>query len=541
MSFLSLLPDPHRLHLLSLTADDGGITLTARPCSDVACCPLCGQPSSRVHSSYRRILADLPWQGIPARVLLWTRRFFCDAPDCVRRIFTERLPGVALPYAHRTDRLRDWFTHVAFALGGEAGGRLLRALGVSVSGDTLLAHIRAAAIQASPAPRVLSVDDFAVRRGRTYGSILVDLESHRVVDLLPDRSGHTFAAWLTADPGAEIISRDRGGEYAEAARRAAPAAIHTAQRAPADRFHLLRGCPLGGMRDVVLRVFKRHAKRIAQVALPAAEPGSLIRLRPDRVASRERTRREIEDRFNAIQQLAAQGMNRSAIARALGIHRHTVQKYYPLTAAPERRHTTRKTSALTPYEGYVLERWRGGCHNAKQLWREIVARGYPGAYRGVALLARHLRDRERAGQPLQRAPTGLTPAGATGIAVMRPEKRGTHERHALAQVAALHAELQATLALFASFAALLREREEGEPSARLDQWMAEATSSGTAEIRAFATKLRQDREAVLAALTVPHSQGQTEGQVNKLKLVKRAMYGRAKFDLLRQRILYTAT
>ncbi len=530
MSFHSLLPDPDRLHLLSLAADEEGITLTARTCSDVACCPLCGQPSSRIHSRYRRILADLPWQGIPARVLLWTRRFFCDSPNCVRRIFSERLPGVAIPYAHRTDRLRGWFTHVAFALGGEAGGRLLRALGVMVSGDTLLAHIRAAAIHALPTPRVLSVDDFALRRGRTYGSMLVDLEAHRGVDLLPDRSGRTFAAWLTAHPGAEIISRDRGGEYAEAARHAAPAAIQVA-----DRFHLLHN-----LRDVVLRIFKRHAKRIAQVPLPAAEPESLIRLRPDRAASRERTRREMEERFAAIQRLATQGMNRSAIARALGLHRHTVQKYIALTAAPERRHTTRKTSALTPYEAYVLERWRGGCHNAKHLWREVVAQGYPGAYRGVALLARHLRERERAGQPLQRAPISLTPAGATGIAVMRPERRSTHEQRALAQVGELHSELQATLALFASFAALLRERQEGEPSAQLDQWMAEAASSGIAEIRAFATKRRQDQAAVLAALTLPHSQGQTEGQVNKLKLVKRAMYGRAKFDLLRRRALYTA-
>ncbi len=123
MSLHSLLPAPDRLHLLSLAADGEEITLTARTCSEVTCCPLCGQPSARVHSRYRHILADLPWQGIPARVLLWTRRFFCDAPNCVRRIFTERLPGVAIPYAHRTDRLCDWFTHVSFALGGEAGAR----------------------------------------------------------------------------------------------------------------------------------------------------------------------------------------------------------------------------------------------------------------------------------------------------------------------------------------------------------------------------------------------------------------------------------
>lgn len=141
---------------------------------------------------------------------------------------------------------------------------------------------------------------------------------------------------------------------------------------------------------------------------------------------------------------------------------------------------------------------------------------------------------------MQRTPAGLTPAGATGIAVMRPEKRSALEQHALAQVGELHVELRDTLALFASFTGLLRERDEGEASVRLDQWMGEATNSGIGEIRAFATKLRQDRAAVLAALMLPHSQGQTEGQVNKLKLVKRAMYGRAKFDLLRQRALYTA-
>ncbi len=523
-----LLPDPAHLHLLSLAATADGITLTAQTCGDTACCPLCGQPSPRVHSRYRRILADLPWQGIPARVLLWSRRFFCDTPDCSRRIFTERLPDVALPYAHRTARLHEWFTHVAFALGGEAGARLLHTLGVTISGDTLLAHIRAFVPSAPTTPTVLSVDDFALRRGRTYGSILVDLNRHRVVDLLPDRSGSTFAAWLDAHPGVAIISRDRGGEYAEAARRVAPAAIQVA-----DRFHLLRN-----LRDVVLRIFKRHTKHIAQVPAPGLAPVALTRLRLDREASRTQTRDEMQTRFAVVQQLAAQGMNRSAIARALGLHRHTVQKYLASDTAPERRHTIRKTSALMPYQGYVLERWQGGCRNARQLWREVAAQGYPGAYGNVARLTGYLRKRVGPGQPLPRAPTGLTPAGATGIAVMRLEKRSVDEQHVLAQIGDQHADLQTTLALFARFAALLRDRDAKEPARQLDQWMAKAATSGLPEMQAFATKLRQDREAVLAALTLPYSQGQTEGRVNKLKLVKRAMYGRAKFDLLRQRVLY---
>jgi zinc-finger of transposase IS204/IS1001/IS1096/IS1165 len=162
-------PGPDRLDVLSLTADQGTIILTARTGGDTARCPVCGRTSSRVHSRYRRTLADLPWQETPARLMLWSRRFFCDTPGCPRRIFTERLPGVAVPHARCTDRLRDGLRHVAFALGGEPGARLLRHLGVTVCGDTLLAHIRADLSPEQPTPRVLSVDDFAFRRGRTYG------------------------------------------------------------------------------------------------------------------------------------------------------------------------------------------------------------------------------------------------------------------------------------------------------------------------------------------------------------------------------------
>lgn len=162
----TLVPDPNRLEVLSLTAEGGTIILTARTCGENAQCRVCGEPSSRVHSRYRRRLADFPWQEILARLRLWSRRFFCDTPDCPRRIFTERLPGVAAPHARRTDRLRNWLRLIAFVLGGEPGARLLCQLGITVSGDTLLAQIRTQALPARHTPRVLSIDDFAFRRLR---------------------------------------------------------------------------------------------------------------------------------------------------------------------------------------------------------------------------------------------------------------------------------------------------------------------------------------------------------------------------------------
>ncbi|MBV9767425.1 MAG: ISL3 family transposase [Acidobacteriaceae bacterium] len=271
-------------------------------------------------------------------------RFFCDAGFCERAIFTERLPGVVGHYARRTDRLDELLTHISFALGGEAGARLLdELLGVMVSGGTLLEHIRRTNLGEPRTPRILSVDDFSFRRGRKWGTVLVDLERRRLVDVLPDRSADTFARWLSDHPGVEVVSRDRGGEYADAVRKAAPAAIQVA-----DRFHLIKN--LG---DVVLRVFQRRTEHLQSIPAPKRYQNShpdrqLTRLRLDREASRERTRVEMRSLFQSIRALRRAGMNKSAIARFLGVHRHTVQKYSALETAPQRKPRLRKESALAP-------------------------------------------------------------------------------------------------------------------------------------------------------------------------------------------------
>jgi len=231
----TLLPAPRLLSLIGVRATENVIILVARTASCVARCPVCGERSGRVHSRYTRTLADLPWQGVPATVRLHARRFFCAQRACGRAIFAERLPELVEHYARRTRRLESWFTHVSFALGAEAGARLLKDLGVVVSGDTLLSHIRSARLQDHGTPRVLSVDDFAFRRGTCYGTVVVDLERHTLVDILPDRSADAFARWLREHPGVEVMSRDRGGEYAEAARRAASHAVQVA-----DRFHVFK-------------------------------------------------------------------------------------------------------------------------------------------------------------------------------------------------------------------------------------------------------------------------------------------------------------
>jgi len=557
----ALLPDPSQLRLLcidGLDAEAAGLVLTVAAKARAARCPGCGGASRRVHSRYTRTVKDLPWAELPVRLRLHARRFFCDAPACPRRIFTERLPGVVAPYARCTDRLAAWLTRVAFALGGEPGARLLGHQRLPRSADTLLRRIRATALPGGPPPRLLSVDDFAFRRGQTYGSILVDLERHRVVDLLPDRQAATFAAWLGARPPPLVISRDRGGEYARGARQGAPEAVQVA-----DRFHLLRN-----VGEAVERVLRRHAAALRQVPAPPPARGGppgpappevgaggwpalwreLRREERDRRAARARTTQERDARFAAIQGAAARGLNTSAIARAVGVHRHTVQQYLALPAAPARAAPAGRPSILAPYAGYLLERWHQGERQALALWRELQARGYPGRYRQVARFVAALRRRGQAGRHGQgRAaappPDGLTPKRTLGLLVARPADRTPEEQAAVARLPALHPDLRAAVGLLDGFARLLRDRAGAPPAqrwAQLEQWLAAAAASGLPEFEAFVAKARQDLWAVAAGLILPYSQGQTEGQVNRLKALKRAMYGRAKFDLLRQRVLYAA-
>ena len=235
MADQALLPDQTSLHLQQIETEGTVIMMLVRTTPSEARCPFCDVFSTKVHSHYTRQLADLPWMGYAVRLKLSLRRFFCQNPACQRKIFAERLPHVVAPYARRTLRLHDLLTLIGFTAGGEAGRKVVEGMHLLISPDTLLRLIRTTSEPSFPTPRILGVDDFAFRRRRSYGTILIDLEKRVPVDLLPDRESESLAKWLLAHPGVELVSRDRGGDYAKGIKEGAPEAVQTA-----DRWHLLK-------------------------------------------------------------------------------------------------------------------------------------------------------------------------------------------------------------------------------------------------------------------------------------------------------------
>jgi transposase len=214
----SLSPCHAEVQVERLLAKADHIILMLRAVRRTAACPGCAQLSSRIHSYYERRLDDLPWNGIPVRICLRTRRFVCNTEECAHHIFTERLPETTATCARRTLRMEQALHWLGLALDGAAGARTAQRLGLVVSGDTLLRHLRRMPLAQKPtpiAPRASGMDDWAWRKGQGYGTILFDLERRCVVDLLPDRQSNTVTDWLRDHAPPEVISRDRAGAYAD--------------------------------------------------------------------------------------------------------------------------------------------------------------------------------------------------------------------------------------------------------------------------------------------------------------------------------------
>lgn len=566
-----LLPSGALLRLGATELLPERVTVDVHTTASSALCPGCQREASRVHSHYQRTLADLPLAHIPVQIHLHVRRFFCDNTTCTRKTFSEPVPGLALGYARRTTRLATEQRHLGLAIGGEPGARLARRHGMAVSADTLLRLARREPAAPAPTPRHLGIDDFALRKGQVYGTIFVDLETHRPVDLQPERSAHVVEQWLKEHPGVELITRDRSNEYADGASRGAPDAVQVA-----DRFHLLQN-----VREMLQRVPERHQGALQAATKepsppnlpPPAVEGTSSSTTAEAIeepptlssdeshppsplttnkASCQESRNRRHAHYAAVQELRAQGLSYRAIAAQLHLSRQTVRRYSVADQFPERATRRFVPSKLDPFKPYLEQRLVAGEGNALQLWRDLRDQhGYTGSRALVSRWVaqhRHLipaqepaepakRRRGRPAQPAKVAPPApqrrLSARKAAWLLVCRSDAVAEDDQPVIERLCAQALAVATAHQMAQAFIEMVKERQ----APALENWLARATASGIPELQTFATGIERDKPAVAAALSLPFSNGQVEGQVNRLKLIKRMAYGRANFDLLRQRVL----
>jgi transposase len=498
-----------------------------------------------------RSVADIPWQNVPFQLHLRVREFFCDEPTCDQRVFAERLPELVAPSARRTVRLTTWLRTIGFALGGEGGSRLVRMLGLVraqptqqplASPATLLRLIRATPDPVpdpeAAQPQVVGVDDWCFLRGQHYGALVVDLERHQVLDLLPNREAETLATWLQTRSGIAVVSRDRGGSFADGAARGAPQAQQVA-----DRFHLLKN-----LMEAFQRVLGREqmALRAAADAVTDATSAPMTRplTAPERQA-RATAQAGRQARYEAVHRLRAEGKTTLEIAVELRMGHNTIQRLLRADTCPPRAQRCAQATLLSPYESYLRERWNSGEQNGQTLLRELRAKGYRGSQATLYGVLGRWRTGPRHSGPYARQATPAAPIPppvrtsprAVSWRLLQPAADRTPTEQAYVEALLQQSVTIATMTTaVTTFFALVRERRAGE----LDAWVAQAKASDVPELVGFAEGIRRDEAAVRAACTSPWSQwshGQVEGQVNRLKLLKRQMYGRAKLDLLRRRVL----
>ncbi len=536
MNKKTLLADPAVLQIEKIVAEKKYLIILMKSVQKQARCPLCQNVSVKRHSRYVRQLADLPWRGVAVKAALSIGRFFCTNDLCDRKVFAERLPKVAADYARRTLRLNETLTDLAFALGGKAGRKLAEKLGLLISADTLLRQIRQFAPRPDQTPRVLGIDDFAFRKRHNYGTILIDLETREPVDLLPDRESKTVADWLKDHPGVEIVARDRSRLYAEGITLGAPEVEQVA-----DRWHLLKNVV-----DVLKEFLNQHHSEFSQARQAIiSRQGDFVEtvsLPSDRrKLAKEQTRATRLELYRQVQVLKKRGCTQNEIIRRLGISKPYVRRLFQAETFPERSPFPPRPTSVDVYAEYLHRRWTEGCQNTSELWREIKEQGFAGARGDVT---RYIRLRMRDPQQIKQRYQQRTQLPA--IKMVLPSARRAawlflkdsaeltdEEKLFIDQLLESSSEIKQAVTLTKQFQEMVKARNVD----LLDGWLS-AAENLTTKWKNFAKGLRQDGAAVKAALTSDWSNGQTEGQVNRLKFLKRQMFGRANFDLLRARVLY---
>jgi len=494
-----------------------------------ATCPRCGTAGSRVHSRYERTIADLACGGRSLTLKLLVRKWICPEALCSQHIFAERFPEVVQRYARMTDRLIKALQSTGVLTNGADAAQIASSFGVPTTDKTIIRRVLQLPLPSEGSVQKVGVDEWAWKKGHRYGTILVDLEMRRVVQLLADRSVETSKAWLRKHPEIDLVSRDRGKIFRQAITEGAPQAKQVV-----DRYHLQKN--FAEALEKFFRKQERVPKKATGGSTGKVHP-TTRRAVPEKVAQERRARhRQQVSVHKRIWELYREGCSKEHIAQLVGRSTRSIYQALKQEAPPPPRQRSRSSSVVDPYLPYLASRWNQGCHNTARLYEEIVVEGYMGSQR---TLRRRLQAfRQTRGRPVSKETLILdNPLSPRGVALLmvRPAQSRTREQTAyIEQLIQSDATVAAVFKLAQDFGCLLRKREG---QVRLEQWKAAVQASGIAELIAFVDGLADDAEAVANGCCESWNNGMVEGFVNKVKWIKRSSYGQAGFPLLQRRVL----
>lgn len=528
--------DPFRVVSVDNRQDELNIYVQSTNGSGV--CPNCCIPSGKVHSYYSRKLDDLPVFGKTSRIFLRSRKFYCRQDECPLRIFTERFDHHFRPYRRKTDRLEEKIRLLGLLAGGRPAERICGAVSMPTSDTTILRLAKAGDIPVPEGVTAVGVDDWAFKKRDSYGTILVDLRTGKVIDLLPDREEGTLKEWLGQRPGIEILTRDRFGNYQKAMAAGAPQAGQVA-----DRWHLLKNLS-EAVQKILTKQYSKVNAVLADIRLENGGKEAAIPAQQDQQGTKSDDAPQLggirQQRFRQVKELQGKGYSIRAMARHLGMHRQTIKGYLDMEALP--RKSQGGINPLEKFFPYIKERMEQEPDMLlTTLWKELRGQGYTGAYSTLseALKYHGIRIGKKAGTNKRlpnRAGATFKPSTTAIWFVSEQANLGDAQRKIVEDLCASSKELEKAFLLAQSFRGMMAKRSG---NIELRDWIVKSRQSGISEMASFAKGLLTDYTAVENALTLPWSNGPVEGNVNRLKTIKRQMYGRAGLDLLRRRVVYS--
>lgn len=491
-------------------------------------CPLCNKYSYQVHSKYQRHLKHLPCFAYKTVIQLIARKYYCRNPLFPQKVFTERFGESIAPNKRMTNQLSELLSSLILQLSGRCAERICHLLHIEVSDTTLARMLYLKPLPEVQTPKVLGVDDWALKKRNLYGTILVDLEHHKIIDLLKDRETATLQHWLEEHPGVEIVSRDRYTNYSNAITGALPHA-----RQVVDRWHLLKNL-CEGLHKIVERNHQhlKYARRKEIQQLQKATKAPLLRKHKRAAAKRITLYERRKYQLRQIKVQYQKGVPIQVMARELGMSRNTVKKYLHLKEPPCRRTFLQVNIAL--FDAYIRKRLKEQPTIQLQLlYKEIKQRGYNGC-RSTAYEYFHQYVSRIPQRRVPRLPDIFyVPSKISFLLIRKQQQLTDGEQKLINALCCQCPEIKTAYGLATLFKKMMEQRK----GCLLHRWINKVVNSGIAELKSFAKGLLSDITAVKNALTLSWSNGQVEGQINKLKTIKRQMYGRASFDLLRKRLL----